>query len=93
MKSRIQIAMDWDNQPIIKIEYNPSDDVRDDMVHRFLHTFGGESCWANFYFTGTTDFGTKIASIRPIKPQELSEQQNMFNESADKFKKTGPEHN
>lgn len=73
MKSKITIDLDWDNQPIIKIEYNESDDVRDKMVKRFLETFGGDSCWALFNFANTVDNLTanRNAKLRPIPPSEL----------------------
>jgi len=50
MKSKVTIDVDNDNQPVIKIEYSPSEDVRDKLVKRFLESFGGESRWAEFYF-------------------------------------------
>jgi hypothetical protein len=45
MKSRITVDLDWDNQPVIKIQYEDSEDVRDKMVKRMLQGFGGISTW------------------------------------------------
>lgn len=50
MKSRISIALGANNQPVIKIEYSESEDVRDILVKQFLEGFGGDSCWAAFNF-------------------------------------------
>jgi len=52
MKSRITIDVDSSNQPIIKIEYKESEDVRDKLVKRFLEGFGSESTFANFFYEG-----------------------------------------
>lgn len=75
MKSKITIDMDWDNQPIIKIEYNESEDVRDKMVKRFMETFGSDSYFATFFFDNTisemTERANRKAQIRPLKPSEL----------------------
>ena len=39
MKSRITIDVDYDNQPIIKIEYLESEDVRDKLLVQFLKEY------------------------------------------------------
>lgn len=73
MKSRITIDLDWDNQPIIKIEYSPSEDVRDKMVKKFLETFGGSSMWAQFSYTwGPDESSSRVAIVRPI-PQNIGD--------------------
>ena|SRR5687768_1755303 len=64
MKSKITIDLAEDNQPIIQINYVPSEDVRDKMVKRFLETFGHSSVWSRVTFTPGTDI--TIATIRPI---------------------------
>lgn len=82
MKSRITIDVNEDNQPIIKIEYNSSDDVRDKLVKRFLEAFGGESCWAHFTFlnwaSDNKDEINREAKLTPIKPDQLHEQSNLM---------------
>lgn len=65
MKSRITIDVDHDNQPIIKIEYSHSEDVRDKLVKKFLESFGSQSTFANFFYTGVGDPNHE-AKIRPI---------------------------
>ncbi len=86
MKSKITIDMDWDNQPIIKIEYQESDDVRDKMVKRFMETFGGKSYWATFFYDQSisemTEKANSKAQIRPIKPSQLSEHWKDMRDSA-----------
>lgn len=77
MKSKIQIDVDYENNPIIKIEYVESPDVRDKLIKRFLDQFGYESCWAFFRFddshetTQRTIENSKLAVIRPIKENAL----------------------
>lgn len=84
MKSKITIDMDWDNQPIILIEYEESPDVRDKMVKRFMETFGGESYFATFHFKQDNldpnfKFNRK-AVVRPIEPQKLQEHLPILND-------------
>jgi hypothetical protein len=74
MKSRITIDLDYDNQPIITIEYQASEDVRDKMVGRFLGQFGGDSSWAHFNFESHGDKGNSVAKIRPISAYNLPEE-------------------
>ncbi len=75
MKSRISIDLDELNNPIIKIEYNQSDDLRDVVVKRFLESFGGDSQWAKFNFKGNVlDIENQTAYISPIKPFDLPEE-------------------
>ena len=89
MKSKITIDMDWDNQPIIKIQYEQSDDVRDKMVKRFMETFGGESMWATFSYDGV-DHDKKICKIRPIGPNQLPEYSSLMKDDADRVKSMWP---
>lgn len=74
MKSRISIDVDYDNQPIIRIEYSPSEDVRDKLVKRFMETFGGDSYFATFFYVNSTlDMGqNRDAVIRPLPVREMS---------------------
>lgn len=83
MKSKIQIDLDWDNQPIIKIEYVPSDDVRDKMVKRFLETFGGDYL-ATFFFDNNAQelangTANKRATLRPLPSQDYKYHADYFN--------------
>jgi len=72
MKSKICIDLDDDNQPIIKIRYENSEDVRDKMVKKFLETFGGDSCLATFIFQEyRSDHSISTSKIRPIKASEV----------------------
>ncbi len=69
MKSKITIDLAEDNQPVILINYVPSEDVRDKMIKRFLETFGYESRWARMTFQSLPD--GSISTMRPIPPNEL----------------------
>lgn len=83
MLSKIKIALDHDNHPIIKIEWNNSEDVRDDMVKRFLEAFGGDSSWALFSFTHSGLIqGHQSAYLRPIHPTDLPKELPIFTERA-----------
>src|ERR1700722_7338271 len=74
MKSKITIDFDLDNQPVIKIEYSASEDVRDKLVKKFLETFGGESRWCEFYYLNASKEGVNSTSlIRPISPFQTIE--------------------
>lgn len=68
MKSKISIDVDYDNQPIIKIEYLPSEDVRDKLVKKFLETFAHDSIFCTHFFESDKDDGYKRTIIRPISP-------------------------
>jgi len=77
MNSRISIDVDHDNQPVIKIEYKDSDDVRDKLVKKFLETFAGTSCWSSFYFLDSSEMvvhSNRTAMLRPIPPQNLPDE-------------------
>lgn len=78
MKSKLTIDLDHDNQPVIKIDYFYSEDVRDKMVKRFLETFGGDSCWAAFRYENdnTAPYGStdRTAVIRPICNYDLPDE-------------------
>lgn len=66
MRSKIQIDLAEDNQPIINIEYYSSDDVRDKMVKRFLETFAGSDT-AYFQFNNhDPEYVNSSALIRPL---------------------------
>lgn len=88
MKSRISIDVDYDNQPVIKIEYYESEDVRDKLVKKFLETFGG-SCWAQFFYRQGVDAlkSNNLAFVRPICAYDLPKEQEFFNKEADAHRK------
>ena len=89
MKSKITIDVDHDNQPIIKIEYFNSEDVRDKLVGKFLETFSHASVWCRTFeqMVGHPINGipapSRISTIRPVHPNELK---NLSSESADMAK-------
>jgi hypothetical protein len=70
MKSKITIDLDIDNQPIVKIDFQPSDDVRDKMVKRFLETFGHSSVWCRWEYQNQVEDGS-TSILRPISPERL----------------------
>lgn len=69
MKSKITIDVDFQNQPVIKIQYIESEDVRDKLVKRFLEKFGGVSAWSTHYFMDNNE-----SWISPIAPENLLDQ-------------------
>lgn len=72
MLSRISIDVDSDNQPIIKIEYKHSDDVRDKLVKKFMESFGSFSCFATFFFhSPPQEQSNSVAHVRPLPIQEF----------------------
>lgn len=87
MKSKITIDVDLDNQPVIKIEYSASEDVRDKLVKKFLDTFAGESQWSEFLFLNTSKEGVNSTSLlRPIPPHAFEYNSNSMKFAVDKFK-------
>lgn len=95
MKSRITIDVDFDNQPVLKIEYSPSEDVRDKLVKKFLESFGGDSRWAEFYFINDSQQlssaihgqANSTALVRPISPHGMIEQAKSINYMVEEHKK------
>lgn len=88
MKSTIRIDVDHDNQPVIRVEYFPSEDVRDTLVKKFLESFGG-CCYASFFFRQSNDPQpiNTTAYIRPINAYDLPKEQEFFNREADAHRK------
>jgi len=82
MKSKLTIDLDENNQPIIHIYYEETEDVRDKMVKRFLETFGGDSSWAEFTF----EHNGSSATITPIKPYNLKITKENIETRIDKIK-------
>lgn len=79
MKSKITVDLDHDNQPVLKIEYRASEDVRDKMVKRLIETLGYSSVWFRFYMQDSVPDGSN-SQLRPIKPEEMnSNAQEMLN--------------
>ena len=87
MLSKIQIDIDADNQPVIKIEYRASEDVRDKMVKRFMETFGGESWFASFNFHQHKDNGDCVALVRPIPIKDFKYHVADMIEKNDRYQK------
>lgn len=84
MKSKIRIEIDHDNQPIIRINYVSTDDVRDKLVKKFLESFGSQSCWAKFHFNNETHVNlNNVATIRPICAYDLPEEVKIMQSEAD----------
>lgn len=98
MESRISIDMDWDNQPIIRIDYKHSEDVRDKMVKRFMESFGGSSTLATFFFSNiASEQSDTTATIRPLPVKEFEQHltyfQNMIDVANSKRPKENKPHN
>jgi hypothetical protein len=76
MKSKITIDVDEDNAPIIKVEYVPSEDVRDKLVKKFLEDFGSAFCWARAKYIYSSDAPVinNTVIIRPIQLGQLEEE-------------------
>lgn len=66
MKSRISIDVDNNNQPVIKIDYAESDDVRDKLVKIFIEGFGHNSNQANVEWRISPEPFSKRLYINPI---------------------------
>lgn len=86
MKSKITVDVDHDNQPVLKIEYGASEDVRDKLVKKFLETFGGESRWAEFFHVdGNKEIFSSTALVRPLSPFNTIEHSKMMTYYANKL--------
>lgn len=86
MRSRITIDVDYDNQPVIKIEYQHSDDVRDRLVKKFMESFGSQSYLATFFYDNSvTDPGpNRQAIVRPLHTRDYKWHKDFFDEMANK---------
>lgn len=78
MRSIIRFDLSESNNPIIKIIYTHSDDVRDKIVKRFYESLGNASEWCRIEFINQIGSNNDIAIISPISPQELSTQQDIM---------------
>lgn len=79
MRSRITIEVDFENgnQPVIMVNYQPSDDVRDKLLGTFLEKFGAQSAWARVDYMGETEKDKRIY-ISPIAPEDLATQVSLM---------------
>lgn len=71
MKSKITIDVNWANEPVIKIQYVESEDLRDKMVKRYLERLGHKSEWCEVTFEPTYGESSSIAIIQTITPPDL----------------------
>lgn len=85
MQSRVSIHVDHDNQPVIKVEFLRTGDVRDTLVERFLDSFGSSSQWATVLFENPERNKGVINSaiIRPIHPTDLPREVEAMRAEAD----------
>ncbi len=88
MKSRITIDVDYDNQPIIKIEYQHSEDVRDKLVKRFMESFGTQSYFATFFYENSVinPLLNSQAIVRALPNKDIHYHVDFFKELAEKEK-------
>lgn len=82
MRSKITIDFDETNQPIIKIDYFASEDVRDKMVKRFLEGLGKASNWCEVKFVneGVESYDNSTATLTPIPPLQMLAHANKMKE-------------
>lgn len=79
MKSRITIEVDFEenNQPVIIVNLQKTDDVRDKLLHSFLDKFGHQRAWCKVHYMGEV-FGGKSYKIIPIEPKDHSEEGSLM---------------
>jgi len=65
MLSKVKIDLNERNEPIIVIEWQPSDDLRDKIVKQFIEGFGYDSNEAVMKFE-KTESDYKRISIAPV---------------------------
>ncbi len=75
MKSRITIEVDFDNgnQPVIVLNHQKSDDVRDKLVNSFIEKFEHQRAWCQLHYMGERNNGIQY-NIIPIEPKNFVEQ-------------------
>lgn len=73
MKSRITIDVDYNNQPVVKIEYNSSEDVRDTLVKRFLEALSIEEPTVKVSYR-TPPTADKLALLSPVGKKEVEKE-------------------
>lgn len=75
MKSRITIEVDFDNgnEPVIVLNHQKSDDVRDKLLSSFIEKFEHQRAWCQVHYMGERLNGTQF-NIIPIQPKDFVEQ-------------------
>ena len=77
MKSKITIEFDECNVPCIDIKYEPSDDVRDKMIRKFIHTCANiESGLVKIQTAQISENGSRITRITPIPLERMNDECN-----------------
>lgn len=72
MKSKITIDVNWANEPVIKIQFVESEDLRDKMVKRYLERLGNRSEWCEITFEPDREGIDKTAIISTIAPNDIT---------------------
>lgn len=92
MNSRITIELDLDNnnEPYIKVKSAYSDDLRDKLLRSFIESFGHQNGWMRFEYTGTDELENKYYRISNIKKYELAQQARLMRLIADEFEAQSP---
>ena len=100
MKSRISIEVDFENenQPVIQVLSQDSDDVRDRLIKAFLQNLAHTSRWCKIIYMGnfgTYDMVREKAMpnechkwvIVPIKPSEIPQEISLMKALAESIDK------
>lgn len=75
MKSKITIEFDENNTPCIDIKYEPSDDVRDKMIRKFMATCACiESGLVKIHTAQMSENGSRITRITPITMERMQDE-------------------
>ena len=74
MISRIRFDLNENNSPVIKVDYRPSEDIRDKVVKKFIELFGHTSMFCSVTFE-SSDIGNveQTLTISPIPSDKLSQ--------------------
>jgi len=68
-------------QPVIRVNLEDSEDVRDGLMKSFFQALGGDSSWLVVNFMSDTIDGIRQPqrlTIYPVKPSELEETKNLI---------------
>lgn len=80
MKSTIRIELDENRNPVIQVNEQTSDDLKDRLITDFRHGFDHQSNWAKVEFI-PRDWGYTMI-IRPIGVKDLEKEgKDMIEES------------
>lgn len=73
MKSRISIEVDFDNnnQPVIQILSQHSDDTRDKLISNFLEGRQNQSRWLTVEYKGEKLGGGSIFHLAVVPPEKI----------------------